>query len=154
MKITAIISGILLIALDQLTKIWAYSSLRGEPSIVLINNFFQLTYLENRGAAFGILYGHTWFLILVSVFLIAFIVFYYRKIPNGMPHTLLKTSLVLIASGGIGNFIDRIFRGFVIDFFDARIFGYNFPVFNVADILIVVGAIGFAFLTLIIKEEK
>ena len=147
----AIISLVLLIALDQATKFWAYNYLQPVGSIV-ITDFFRLTYLENRGAAFGIMYGATFFLVSVTIGVLVFLFFYYRKIPSGKPHTYLKIALILFTGGAVGNLIDRIFQGFVVDFFHVIIFGYHFPVFNMADIFIVVGAIIFSILTIFIKD--
>lgn len=147
----AIISIILLVAVDQLSKLWAYRYLQEQGSIIL-TNFFRLTYVENRGAAFGIFYGAIWFLVVVTVAILGFIFFYYSKLPKDKPHNYVRFSLILIAGGAIGNFIDRVRIGFVIDMFHVTFI--DFPVFNVADILIVTGAILFALLTILIKEEK
>lgn len=135
----ALIIGVLLVVFDQLVKYWVVTELRPVGSIKLIENLFYLTYVENRGAAFGFMEGAKWFLIILTLAVITVAVIYYIKIKNQRDKMWLKASIVMICSGGVGNLIDRIFRGFVVDLFDVIIFGYDFPVFNVADILIVLG---------------
>lgn len=137
------------VSIDQITKRIAYAYLQNLGSIP-ITNFLSLTYLENRGAAFGIFYGARWFFIIFTIIILVGILFYYRSLPKSKHYTLVRISLILISSGAIGNFIDRFLFGFVIDFF--HITAFNFPIFNIADILIVTGAIIFAIMTLIIKE--
>lgn len=138
-----------LVVADQLTKVWAVRYLQPVHSIVL-TDFFRLTYVENRGAAFGIFYGAIWFLVVITVLILGAITMYYRKLPQGKPYLFVRLALLLIAGGAIGNFIDRVRIGFVVDMFHVTFI--NFPVFNVADVFIVVGSILFAVLTLVIKE--
>lgn len=147
------LSLLVMIGLDQLTKWWAYTHLQPQGSISLLP-FFRLTYLENRGAAFGIMYGFTWLLSVATIGILLFLIYYYLKQPKGKPYTYLKVCLVLMGAGGAGNLIDRLFRGFVIDFFHVILGSYHFPVFNVADIFVVMGTIGFAVLTLFVKELR
>lgn len=135
----AVIIAILLIILDQIVKYMTVRLLEPLGSIKMIDGFFSLTYVENTGAAFGMLEGGKWLLIAITVIVLVVAVWYYIKIYRDKSKFLLKTAIVMIGSGGIGNLIDRIFRGYVVDMFDFIIFGYDFPVFNVADILIVVG---------------
>ena len=122
-----IIIGIALIIIDQLTKILVINK-----NITVIPNFFSITYTENLGAAFGI--GNSYIILILNIIIIAllaiFIIKENKKIENYLPY-------ILIISGSIGNIIDRIFRGYVIDFLDFNIF--NFPNFNLADICIVIG---------------
>ena len=109
--------------------------------IVLIENIFELTYVENKGAAWSILENQIWFFILMTVIILALIAYaFYKK----MIYTKLgQISLVLICAGAIGNLIDRITHGYVIDMFSFKLI--NFPVFNVADICIVCGGILFVY---------
>ena len=125
----------LLIGLDQLTKYWAVTVLKPIKTIPIIPEVFHLTYYENTGAAFSILEGRIPFLILLTaaVLIVALAALLTRRI-EGKP---LIASVSLIIAGGAGNLIDRIFRGFVVDFFDFRLI--NFAVFNVADVCVVVG---------------
>ena len=122
------IVGIIIIILDQLVKILVINK-----NIVVIPNFLKITYTENFGAAFGM--GTKYIVIAFSIIIIIGIVVFMKmqknRIKNYWPY-------VLILSGAIGNLIDRVFRGYVIDFIDINIF--NFPSFNIADICIVVGA--------------
>ena len=127
----------LCIFLDQISKVWAYSTLRLIDSIPIINGVFRLTYCENRGAAFGVLQNQLWLFAIITVVVIgAVILFMIKKKPK---NKLLFLSLTLLTGGALGNFIDRIFRRFVIDFLDFCLI--NFPIFNVADCFVVVGAI-------------
>lgn len=133
----AFIIGLIVIVLDQITKYLALS-LRGKDSIILIDKLLELTYLENRGAAFGILQGRSAFFIVISIIVIAYLCYLLIKHKN--MDKLVNISLGLILGGAIGNLIDRIVRGFVIDFIFVRFWGfYDFPVFNVADIGVTLG---------------
>ena len=127
----------LCIFLDQISKMWAHSTLRLIDSIPVINGVFRLTYCENRGAAFGVLQNQLWLFTIITVVVIgAVILFMIKRKPK---NKLLFLSLTLLTGGALGNFIDRIFRGFVVDFLDFCLI--NFPIFNVADCFVVVGAI-------------
>ena len=151
-----IIYGLIFIvslAIDQITKYIAVSTLQGNPSIHVIGDFLRFTYVENRGAAFGILQNQRTFFIISTVVLVVFIlamIVFNKKITN-----FTRISLVLILSGAIGNFIDRLRLGYVIDFIDVR-FGsfYDFPVFNIADSCIVIGTALLIILVLFNKFEK
>lgn len=130
-------TGIILlgIALDQLTKWLAVTFLQKE-SVILIKDILRLRYLENRGAAFGMLADSRWVFITVSVLLIAVLLPYlYLGFAEGR---IAPIAIALILSGGIGNMIDRIALGYVVDFID--VYGIRFAVFNVADSLVCVGA--------------
>jgi signal peptidase II len=148
-----IVICIILIAIDQLTKLLAVSSLKGEASVSVIDNFFRFTYVENRGAAFGMLEGGKWLFLLITVVVIALAAVYYIKTPKTKENLIIRISVLMIASGAVGNAIDRLFRSYVVDFFDFNIFGYDFPVFNFADILIVIGTIIFA-LSIFFTDDK
>jgi lipoprotein signal peptidase len=134
-----ILTIIVLIALDQLTKYIAVTNLQPIHKVVLINGFFNLTYIENRGAAFGALQGARWFFVILAAAVIIAGGIYYARMPKTKKTLLLRISMLLIGGGTIGNVIDRLFRTYVVDFLDFIIFGYDFPVFNLADIFIVVG---------------
>ena len=135
-KLSIIIIAIFGIALDQISKLYIASNLILYKKNPIINNFFNITYVQNRGAAWGILNNNIILLVVITVLALGFICSFIFKEYN-----IKKLDIVLygmLLGGIIGNFIDRIFRGYVIDFLDFIIFGYDFPVFNIADMLIVI----------------
>ncbi|OOO62730.1 signal peptidase II [Clostridium tepidum] len=147
MEIFILILGILL---DRISKIWALNTLASGKDIVIIKNLFSFSYLENRGAAFGIFQNRLIFLTLITVIVILGVVYFIIKYKP--TSKLLKISLALIISGAIGNFIDRIYYKFVVDFIMLHYKDvYYFPTFNVADMLVVLGTILLAIY--ILKEE-
>ena len=129
------------VVIDQITKIIAYNSLRGKGSVKVIKNFFYLHYTENTGAAWGFLSGKLWMFYIITV--IALGIFAYMLKDFDLKHNFVYSiSMVLIIVGTIGNFIDRLFRKFVIDFIEIDFFFYkDFPIFNVADMCLTVGVI-------------
>ena len=132
-----ILAALVLIGLDQAVKYWALTSLQAQHTIPLIETVFHLTYVENRGAAFSLFaqFDSRWiFVTLACVITIVILVVLQKKL---MQTALGRWSLVLVAAGALGNAIDRVVHGFVVDLFDFRLI--NFPVFNVADIFICVG---------------
>lgn len=136
--------------IDQVIKFIVTSNLNFGESFSIINNFFSITLLQNTGAAFSILSSGTLILILIS--LVALNLIYWFLI-RGKILTKLENFVYGILIGGIlGNLIDRVFHGYVIDYLDFQIFNYNFPVFNFADICIVVTI--FLIIILILKGEK
>ena len=138
------------IALDQVAKILVTAFLDKTSCIHVIPYLFDFVYVKNTGAAFSMFSENTVFLSIVSVlFCAGVLVYWYRKKPQ---HPLLKTSLTLLFAGALGNAIDRIFRGFVVDFISTAFM--EFPVFNIADIAIVFGAIALiVYMTFFEKEE-
>jgi signal peptidase II len=133
---------VLIAVIDQLAKWWAVSSLMPIKQIPVIDGFFSLTYVENSGAAFGAMQGARWFFVILT-FVLCIAIFYVlnkREKKKGKNLTL-RTCVVLVVGGAFGNLADRIFRGTVVDYLDFNIFGYNFPVFNIADICVVCGGI-------------
>ena len=140
------------IFLDQLTKWLSVKFLMPVNTVPLIKDVLHLTYVENTGAAFGMLKDHRWVFIVISI--IAIIVFLAYLYLGHTDSTLSGISLAMIISGGIGNMIDRLAFGYVVDFIDFRLI--NFAVFNGADSFVCVGA-GLLILSLIlemIKESK
>lgn len=153
MYIAIIIFISVLIGLDQFTKYLAYEKLKPLGSISVIDNIFSFTFVENRGAAFGIFQGKTTILSIITVVIIICIIYFYIKLPKDKIYNWVKFSLILIISGAVGNLIDRIRQGYVIDFLHATFI--NFPVFNMADIYVVVGAILMTVIVIFfIKEDK
>ena len=132
----------LALAADQFTKYWVARTLGVGPDgeVVVIKGFFSLTYTENRGIAFGML-GESdvrWLLVAVSTAAIFIVVYYMMRAPASS--RLLMWSLALLAAGISGNLVDRIRLGKVIDFLEFYYRDYHFPVFNVADTVISIGA--------------
>ncbi len=128
----------LLLAIDFFTKQWALKVLANRNAITIINDFFDLEYLENRGAAFGIFQNKVIFLVVItSIVIIAMI---YFLVKNKNKSKLLKWSLYLVIAGAIGNLIDRVSLGFVVDFLKFHYKDvYYFPTFNLADTFVVIG---------------
>ncbi|MCY1053207.1 signal peptidase II, partial [Mammaliicoccus sciuri] len=122
---------IILIALDQLTKFLIVKSLEVGESIKVISNFLYITSHRNQGAAWGILQGKMWLFYIVTIVVLVILFMFFKNEGYGRPDVQLGLSLLI--AGSIGNFIDRLFRGEVVDFVDTYIFSYNFPIFNVAD---------------------
>ena len=155
--ILPIISCIVLIAIDQTIKYFTVLNFYNGGNFEIINNFFYLTYTGNAGAAWGIFNGARIFFLAATLIVIGFIIVYYIKIPKIKNTKWLRIALVLITSGAIGNFIDRLFRdgGKVVDMFHLTFWGYySFPVFNFADILIVSGSILLAIVIFLCKDLK
>lgn len=138
-NVVGIISFFVLIILDQITKYAAVLKLKNQESFVLVKDVFELHYLENRGAAFGILQGQKAIFVVITVIILAVIVYVYLKMPVRKRFHFLRVLLVLIAAGAVGNFIDRIRQSYVVDFFYFK--AINFPIFNVADIYVTCAAI-------------
>lgn len=148
---------VLVVALDQMTKIWVLNSFQLYETWEIIPGLFNLTYITNKGAAFGILAGvtaawrHYFFLGLASVALVLLSVFYYRLRKD---HPFYGPALALIAGGAIGNLIDRIRLGAVVDFLDFYVAGHHWPAFNVADSAITVGVALFLVANVLEERQK
>ena len=128
------IISLLVIIIDRITKILVEKFLDGKI-LVLIKKFFYLTCVRNDGAAFSILENKVLFLIILGVLALGFLIYYITK------HNKNQIGYFFLVGGIIGNLIDRIFFGYVIDFIGLEFFGNSFPIFNIADIFIVIGAI-------------
>lgn len=142
----------LLVAADQLSKLWAVTALRGQPPIPLWPGVFELEYRENTGVAFSLLEGQSWvFIPLTLIVMILFIVLLWRS--DFRRFRTFRAAAVLIVAGGVGNLIDRIRLRYVVDFLYFKLI--DFPIFNVADICVCVGAaLLFIFLLFIYKEPE
>ena len=147
-----IIAVLLMIALDQAVKLWALTSLQAQHTIPLIENVFHLTYVENRGAAFSLFaqFDSRWIFVALACVITVVILIALQK--NYMQTVLGRWSLVLIAAGALGNAIDRVAHGFVLDLFDFRLI--HFPVFNVADIFICIGGALFVIYFMFQHKDK
>lgn len=140
---------ILFLCLDQLFKHGITSTFQLYETSNIIPGFLRLTYVQNIGAAWNIMSGNRIFLIAIAVLTLIFLFFYIKKQEL---KKFEKINLTLLIAGILGNLLDRIFYGYVIDYIDINLFSYNFPVFNFADILIVVSA--FAFFIYYFLEKK
>ncbi len=139
-----------MIAVDQLVKYWAVSVLKEAGTIPLLDQVFQLTYVENRGAAFSMLRGKVWFFVVFTIVVVGIIIYLLR---TGRIHGKMgRWSLYMVIGGAVGNLIDRIFRGYVVDLFDFTLI--HFPVFNVADILVCVGGVLFCVYYIFLADGK
>lgn len=133
--ILCLILAAMAVLLDQITKLLVLQNIGEGASVEGIRGVFRLTYIENKGAAFGILAHQRWVFMVLSVIAIAAILFYlWKEKPKSI---LVRLSLGMILGGGVGNMIDRIFRGAVIDFIDLEFM--DFYVFNIADSFVCVG---------------
>ena len=121
----------LIIIIDQLSKLIMINK-----EIVVISNFLELNYTQNTGMAFNLANDYLWIIILISIIIIAALIYVLMKCEK---YTFIKIPLTLIIAGATSNLMDRCFRGYVIDFIKFKLF--NFPTFNIADILIVFGII-------------
>ncbi len=139
MKKKILILSILFFLLDRISKIIVSNTIVIYMKKYIINNFFYLTYLKNDGAAWSILKGKTFLLIIISLIAIIYLIkiIFSEKSIN----YLLFISYSLLIAGIIGNLFDRIVYGYVIDFIGVKIFNYYFPVFNIADAMIVIGVL-------------
>ena len=131
--------SLLFVVIDQVVKILVINKMALQQSITIINNFFNITYVRNTGAAWSILSGNVLLLIMISV--LALVTIYYYLIKDKDLNKIDIVSYSMLIGGIIGNLIDRIVHGYVIDYLDFKIFNYNFPIFNIADTLIVISII-------------
>ena len=130
--------ALIAILVDQATKYVIASQMELGEKISVIGDFFMITSHRNRGAAFGILQDQRWFFIVVTTIVVIGLVWYINKVRT-MPGKLLPIALSLVLGGAIGNFIDRVLYGEVVDFLMFNFGSYTFPIFNIADSCIVIG---------------
>lgn len=140
---------ILIVAIDQVTKLFVSSKIPYGEIYPVIDKFFYITYHENKGAAWGILQNGRLFFIVVTLLVSSVIIYAISKSKDRM----LKLSLAIILGGALGNFIDRVIKGGVGDFLDFYIFSYHFPTFNAADTFIVIGTALLAFYLLFVYKD-
>lgn len=143
--------ALLLIIIDQLTKWLVVKNMELGESITIIEDFLYLTSHRNRGAAWGILEGQMWFFYIITVIVIVGIIYYMQK--GKKEGALFKWALSLMLAGAIGNFIDRVLRQEVVDFIHTFPFGYNFPIFNIADSSLVIG-VALLIIHMFLEEKK
>lgn len=142
----------LLVLLDQATKLAAVSALKDGGPFVLIPGVFQLQYLENRGAAFGLLQNARIFFLAVTLIALAAVIYVLVRLPLKRRYIVLRFLMVLIAAGAVGNMIDRVFLGYVRDFLYFSLI--DFPIFNVADIYVTCATILLILLLLFYYKEE
>lgn len=153
MPFIALLIGAVIVAADQIIKYFVVNNLKPLGSVSVIDNLFKLTYVENRGVAFGMFNDMRWFfVVLTSIMIAAIIIFMFIKRPGGK---LFYIAAGLIIGGGIGNLIDRILYGYVIDYLSLSFFS---PVCNFADYAITIGVVLLAvyviFFTGYLKSNK
>lgn len=140
------------IGLDQLTKYLAVIFLKNQSAFPIIHGVLEFNYLENRGAAFGMLQNQKWFFIFIAVIILGVICYILYKTPEEKKYNYLHIILILIAGGAIGNMIDRIRLDYVVDFIYFKLI--NFPIFNVADIYVTCCTIILIILLLFVYKES
>lgn len=138
------------VVLDQFTKNLAVTHLQDAP-IPIIENVFELQYLENRGAAFGMMQNQQLFFVVVGVIMLVLFSYMYVKMPHTKRFLPLRACFVAITAGAIGNMIDRLALNYVIDFFYFKLI--DFPIFNVADIYVTCATFALAFLIIFYYKE-
>ncbi|MHB8132040.1 MAG: signal peptidase II [Mobilitalea sp.] len=164
-RIRHLIYFIILIAIDQASKLWVKAVLMNKEPIVIIPDVFNLQYHQNTGAVWGIMSGKVAFLRILTFVILLCIIYVYFKIPKDKKYNPLKIITVFILAGAVGNLIDRIYLGHVVDFIYFELI--NFPLFNVADSYLTVSSVllfifaifyykdsDFAFLDDIFKKKK
>lgn len=139
--ILSIVLVIVLLGIDLLLKYLVSTYL---TTVNIIDNFFSLTYVLNDGAAFSLFASRIYLLILIAIICLFFIIY---ELKNNLDDRVLSIAYSLVLAGLLGNFLDRLIDGYIIDYLSFKILGYNYPIFNFADILIVVGIV-----IVIIKE--
>ncbi len=143
---------LVLILADQAAKYAATLYLKGKPAIPLIPNVLELNYLENRGAAFGMLQNQKIFFVFVAAVILAAIVFVLTIMPLKRKYTALHILLIMVAAGAAGNMIDRLRLDYVVDFISFVLI--HFPIFNVADIYVTIATVFFVILFLFYYKEE
>lgn len=135
----SLLVAFLIIVIDQVTKWIIASSMKIGDSYEVIPNFLNITSHRNNGAAWGILSGKMFFFYIITVIILIVLVLFFIK--EAQYNLCMQLAISLLFAGALGNFIDRLFNGEVVDFIDTNIFGYDFPIFNVADSSLTIGVI-------------
>lgn len=134
--ICAVAGLLLLVFADQYTKLLALRYLKDQESFVVLEGVFELHYLENRGMAFGLFQNKRYFFVIMTIIVLLVVAYFYSVTPASKRYLPLRLCMIFLTAGAIGNFIDRLLRGFVVDFFYFSLI--DFPIFNVADIYVTV----------------
>lgn len=143
---------VILVITDQLTKHLAVIRLKNQAAYNLINGILEFNYLENRGAAFGVLQNQKYFFVFVALIFIGVIVFVLIKVPTQKKYYSLNILLVMIAAGAVGNMIDRVRYDYVVDFI--YLVCIQFPIFNVADIYVTTATVVLVFQILFVYKTN
>ena len=143
---------VILVITDQLTKHLAVVRLKNQAAYNLINGILEFNYLENRGAAFGVLQNQKDFFVFVALIFIGVIVFVLIKVPTQKKYYSLNILLVMIAAGAVGNMIDRVRYDYVVDFI--YLVCIQFPIFNVADIYVTTATVILVFQILFVYKTN
>ena len=149
--ILGLVAVVIGVALDQFTKYLAVTQIKEQP-IILIDGVLEFRYLENRGAAFGMLQNQQWFFLIITVITLCLIVYTYIKLPREKHFTPLRICMITLTAGAIGNMIDRINLQYVVDFIYFKLI--DFPIFNVADIFATCSTIALIVLFLFFYSEE
>lgn len=144
--------ALFIFGVDQASKWWVVQHMKLYQSNSVIGDFFSITSHRNRGAAFGILQNQQWLFIVVTILVLMGIIFYLMKMKK--ESRLTKWGLTLVLGGAVGNLVDRIRTGEVVDFFHLQFGSYQFPIFNVADTAICVGVGIFMLATFVNPPKK
>ena len=137
--VSFLIGFLILVGLDQWTKGLAVRFLKNQEPVAVIKGVFEFSYLENRGAAFGMLQNRQFFFFLIGIAVLAAILYMMWRMPETPKYRPLAVCLMLVAAGAVGNMIDRMTQNYVVDFLYFRLI--DFPVFNVADCYITVSTV-------------
>lgn len=152
MLIIFVLFFLVLLGLDQATKYLCVLYLKGQEAITLIPGVLEFRYLENRGAAFGMLQGQKWLLLLIGIIFLALALFCLLRVPEQKKYNPIYYLFAATAAGAVGNMIDRVRLDYVIDFIYFSLI--DFPIFNVADIYITLSVITLAILALFVYKEE
>jgi signal peptidase II len=139
-----------LLCLDLMTKLWSRKTLPEKP-LILIKGVFEFRYLENRGAAFGLLQNQRTFFIILTVIFLAAMIYVYVRIPSDRKYLPLRLLVIIVSAGAFGNFYDRLTLTYVRDFLYFSLI--DFPIFNVADIYVTCSAVAFFVLVVFVYKE-
>lgn len=149
--VTGALLAAVLIFIDQMTKLLAVAKLKDQAAYVIWKGVFELHYLENRGAAFGVMQGKKVFFVLITIIMVLFLIYAYGRIPAEKHFFPLHGICITLFAGALGNFIDRVAHNYVIDFFYFSLI--DFPIFNVADIYVTCSVALFVILFLFYYKE-
>ena len=150
--ISFLIGFAILAGLDQWTKGLAVQSLKGQKPFVIWNGVFEFYYSENRGAAFGMMQEKQLFFFLIAVLVLGAVAYLIWKMPPEGRYRPLAVCLMMISAGAVGNMIDRVSQGYVVDFLYFKLI--NFPIFYVADCYVTVGAACLVFLIMFYYKDE
>ena len=146
------IAVVLFVVLDQLVKQWARDNLFYAGRLPIIDGIIGFRWATNAGAAFGMFQGGKWFFIAITIVVVVVLLVGEFKLPYTKQNMWIRIPMALILAGAIGNFIDRLLFGYVVDMFEFLFI--NFAIFNVADILLVTGTFIYAFAALFILKDE